>query len=334
MRHTANTIFNRLNKAGFKREFVRIAILPDWWDDDCSADPDLTTELELRVSRFLGCSVGSVRDSGLSLSFPTVTAAKLRRVRDIDRDRLGPAIHAALKIGAAVVRSLRQPVKPMGALPSKGIQWRTEIQQGDKHVRLENIVEDLWTRGIPVVPLEFLPTPCFQGLSCVIDGRPLIMLGHKHDEPGRIAFVIAHEAGHVATGDCTAHEPVIDEDESIQDESPMELAADRYALEVMVGSDSIPELKGSNFQELARQAAMLSRTQGIDPCAMIYAWGRRTGNYATVNMALRALYLHQGGRLLLRKYFDRYVDIEGAVETDQLLMRAVFGGTRDDALVN
>lgn len=333
MRHTANNIFIRLNKAGFKRDFVRKAILPEWWDDNCSTEQDLITELEVRVSRFLGCSIGKVRDPGFSLSVAPCGGAKLRRVKDIDRDRLGPAIHAALRIGAAVVRSLRHPVEPVSDLPASGKHWRTEIQQGSKPIHLQDVVENLWMRGIPVVPLETLPTPSFQGLTCVIEGRPVIMLGHKHDEPGRVAFVIAHEAGHIAAGDCNAYEPIVDEDESIIDESPMELAADLYAMEVLVGSDSVPQLQDADYLGIARQAAMLSRTQGIDASAMIYAWGRHTGNYVAVTMALKALYQAKGARQLLRDCFDRYVDIDGAAESDQLLMRAIFGGARDDASV-
>ena len=39
----------------------------------------------------------------------------------------------------------------------------------------------MWKLGIPIVPLDLLPAPGFQGMSCLVEDRPVILLGHKHD---------------------------------------------------------------------------------------------------------------------------------------------------------
>ena len=103
-----------------------------------------------------------------------------------------------------VVRNLRDTVPPPCRPPVDGLEWRDRIVGARTATSLESVATNLWELGIPVVPLDVLPAPSFQGMACIVEDRPVILLGHKHDEPGRVAFVIAHEAGHIAAGDCTA----------------------------------------------------------------------------------------------------------------------------------
>lgn len=327
---TFNSLVRRLSHAGFDRRFVRSALLPDWWDDECAADVELLPEVELRVARFLGQSVSLVRNAGEQLSAPEYEGAQLRRVRDVDRDRLGPAIHSALQIAAAVVRSLRDYQPAGAALPADGLEWRRALRSSDGAVTLDDILGDLWQRGIPVVPLEVLPAPSFQGLACIVESHPLIVLGYKHDEPGRVAFSVAHEAGHIAAGDCSPDEPVVDEEELIVDEAEMEQAADRYATRVLVGRDAIPSLGGEDHKELARAAAALENETGADASILLFGWAAKTGDYRAATMAVKALYRGSGARNKLREYFDRHVDLESATETDRALLRCVYGDPESD----
>lgn len=323
--HTFQTLMRRLSRTGFKSDFIRPAILPDWWDDACADDPSVLPDVEIRVARFLQRSIAEVRDSSVELAAPTYDRAQLRRVRDIDRDRLGPAIHSALQIAGAVVRSLRSKDHPPTAVPADAFTWRRQISPAGQAVKLDDLLSDLWGRGIPVVPVDVLPTPTFQGLTCIVEGRPVILLGHKIDQPGRVAYVVAHEAGHVVAGDCALDQPVVDEEEEITDDSNMERNADLFATRLLVGKNTIPEINDCDFRELARRAVALEREIGAEASAIIFAWARRTGGYATASMAVKALYQHVGARNRLRNHFDRHVDIDAATETDRSLLRCVYG---------
>lgn len=306
-------------------------ILPDWWDDECSSDPTLLPDLEIRVARFLGRSIGDIRDSSKGFELPAIAGVKLRQQRKVDQEKLTPAIFSALQVAAAVVRSMKASETPVQHIPQGGLQWRQQLAQPGQPVRLVDVIRDLWARGIPVVPLETLPQPGFQGLSCIVKGRPVIMLGYRYDEPGRVAFVVAHEAGHIAAGDCSLEHPVVDVDENIIDHSPMEREADLFALNVMVGLGTMPEIDGNDYRDLARKAVSVARVTGIDPSALIYAWGRRNGDYVTVTMAIRAIYEHTGARRLLRACFDQFIDVDGASESDRLLMNAIYRPAQDYA---
>ena len=269
-----------------------------------------------------------VTDPESTLAATGYSGAQLRRVRDIDRDRLTPAIHAAMGIAGAVVRNLKESVPTPASPPPDGLAWRREIRDSGGSVDLDAILKNLWTRGIPVVPTHRLPTPSFQALAGVVEDRPVVVLGHRHDEPGRAAFRVSHEAGHIANGDCTPEAPVVDKDEEILADDEMEKLADQYAIRVLVG-DTIPELAPSaldDFRTLANRAAEMERETGIDAGAIIFSWARTTGDYATATMATKALYLSTGAARILRKYFREFVDVEGASLSDRELMRVVVPG--------
>ena len=123
MAHPAYTsLMRRLSAAGFKREFAHVAVLPEWWAPGCEDDPTLLPDLEIRVARFVGAPLAVVRDPSAALAAPAYHGAQLRRVRDINRDRLGPAIHAALQVGAAVIRNMG--AAPLDLPPADPIAWR------------------------------------------------------------------------------------------------------------------------------------------------------------------------------------------------------------------
>jgi Zn-dependent peptidase ImmA (M78 family) len=315
----------RLSKAGFRGEFVEPAILPDWWNASCADDDSVLPDIELRVARFLGVSVSEVRNPKLGLKAPQYEGAQLRRVHDVDRDRLAPAIHSALQIAGAAVRSLRNPGAPVEVPPKNALTWREQISRSGKVLTLDDLVGDLWARGIPVIPVGVLPRPSFQGVACIVEGRPVILLGHKNDEPGRIAFVVSHEIGHVVAGDCSPGIPVVDEADEVPDDSYMEKRADRYATRVVVGDDTIPTVDANAYKELAKRAFELEQSTGANASAVIFSWARRTNDYMTATMALKALYRTGNARETLRQHFERNVDLETATETDRSLLRCVYG---------
>ena len=164
----------------------------------------------------------------------------------------------------------------------------------------------------------------------MVEDRPVVVLGHRHDEPGRVAFRISHEIGHIAKGDCTPDAPVVDEDEEILQDDEKEELADRYAVRALVGEAAIPVPSLSalgNFRDLATQAAAAARETGVDAGSIIFSWVRTTGDYATATRATKALYLATGASRILRRYFKRFVDVEGASLSDQELMRVIVPGS-------
>jgi hypothetical protein len=223
-----------VSAGGFKADFVRQAVLPDWWNDACAQDRELLPDVEIRVARFVGVPASIVRDPSVPLRAPAFAQAQLRRVRNTSKYRLGPAIHAAMQISAATIRAWGEKAPKVRLPPKDPVAWRANLTG----VRLPDVLRDLWDRGIPVIHVETLPSPSFQGLAWIARDRPVIVLGHALDEPARLAFIIAHEVAHIVNGDCSVDVPVVDEEEEVYDDHEMEKRADAYAIGLLTGGCS------------------------------------------------------------------------------------------------
>ena len=161
-------------------------------------------------------------------------------------------------------------------------------------------------------------------------GRPVIVLGLRYDEPGRVAFLIEHEVGHVAAGDCSPDSPVVEEEENVPDDSDIEVAADRYAMRLMAGADAVPKTRARDFRALALKAGEVERAKGADASIAVFAWARQSGHYAMATIAVKALYMANGARRSLHASWNRHVDFAAANETDRGLLACVLGVPKRD----
>lgn len=320
---SVSNLLTRLSKAGFKRDFVRPAILPDWWEDSLESDASLLPDIELRVARFLGLPLAEVRDPARTLVAPPAPSAVLRKSASMDVDRLRPAIHAARRVAEAVVRTMSG--RPAGELPAKPEDWRRMLVTGKTPVTLETMLTDLWARGIPVIPMECLPSPAFQAMAAIIEGRPVVVIGQKHDTPSRVGFFVAHEAGHIANGDCVNGRAIIDEDEASSDSSDMEKRADRYALCVQLGEGAGSRLNGDEFHKLAERAYAIEQQTGAEAGALLFRWARQNNDFMTASMAVGALYRSVGARRMMTRFLADNLDVNEAPETDRALLGLALG---------
>lgn len=330
-RHTYRNLIQRAVAAGFKSDFIRDVLLPDWWNRECEKDASLLPEVEIRLARFLGTSIEAIRDPAFPLNAPEYPGAQLRRVQNVNRDRLRAAIHAGLRVASAVVRCLRSPDVPIRIPFAEPLRWREDVGMRDPTFGLKSVVEDLWSRGIPVIHLEKVPPPKFQGLACVVRGRPVILLGHANDEPVRLLLYVAHETSHIVRGDVGPDVPVVDEDELFPDTSEMELAAEEYAWKALTGGQPILAPPSGNALQWANAAWKDQQSRAIDAGVSLWKWANQQSDFAKGEMALKALYRAQGGQRTLREVFDQHVAWENASETDRELLRSVFLDPDGDA---
>ena len=329
--HTYRNLMHRAAAAGFKSDFIRDVVLPDWWAPECEKDASLLPEVEFRLARFLGASVETIRDPVAPLSAPDYPGAQLRRVQNLNRDRLKAAIHAGLRVASAVVRCLRSPESPIRIPPSDPLGWRQGLCTKGPVLGLQSFVDDLWSGGIPVIHLEKVPPPRFQGLACVVQKRPVILLAHGSDAPVRLMLYALHETGHIVHRDAGPDVPVVDEDELFPDTSEMEQAAEDYAWKALTGGQPILEAGNGSELDWANAAWEDQRKRGIDAGVTLWSWANQTKNFSKGEMALKALYRAQGGQRILRDAFDQHVRWEDASETDRELLRSVFLGPERDA---
>jgi hypothetical protein len=276
-------------------------------------------------------SLATLRADYNAVAVPSYHGPRLRRPANVKAERVGPAIHAGVELAAAVTRALRNTAP--ASLPSTdAVQWSSTLQPAFGETLLEVMARDLWSRGVPVIPAEGLPTPKYQGLACIVDGRPVIVVGHEHDEPARVALWIAHECGHLVAGDCAEGAPVVDEDEDAGQASDMEKRADDYAWNVLMRGEkpSKPSAWPDEWQKVADKAAAVEQKTSVDAGVLVWSWTTRTKRYQDGKLALQALYRAKGARQTLAQLFNEHVDVENASETDAALLGCMVGGSTSD----
>jgi len=315
-------LIRRVRKAGFTTAFIQKAILPQWWDVDCEDNYNLLAEIEFRVARFLDTSIAAVKDPQEPLTPPQYNFVRMRRIHDIEHDRLAPAIHTALRIASAVLRNL-SPSTTYLPIPSDPIQLRDMLLSNEHSVTLEGLLSYLWKNGIPVIPIDVLPSPSFQGMTCFIEGRPVIALGHKHDAPGRSAFIIAHEIGHITSGHCNQGAIIVDEEDDFE-RSQDEHEADHYATKLFIGKNDVPKISSKEFKSIAEEAYQIELFLGINAGFTIFNWGKLNNDFTTAGRALKALYMHSGARLTVKEHLQKNISHDGVSESDQALINCIF----------
>jgi hypothetical protein len=181
--------------------------------------------------------------------------------------------------------------------------------------------------------MQTSPSPTFQALAAVVDSVPIVVLGHRIDEPGRVAFLIAHEIAHIAYGDCQPECPVIEASDETADDTDIEVRADAFAQSLLMGTRDVPIVQAKDYRSLAEAAHRLEVGEGIDAGAVIWAWASKTRDYASAQRALAALYRNVGAQRELRRRFNSFVDIENASDSDRDLLRCVVGDPEDDSAI-
>ena len=149
---TFRALLQRLTKAGFSRDFVPAALLPDWWDDACTENPALVQDFGISSRAFpRKPPLDAIVDSNAALSPTPYPHARLRRVRDVNRDRLAAAIHVAMQVASAAVRNLRD-IRPTQTPPADGFGLAgTGRSSGRRRFISAILFGDLLARGIPVI---------------------------------------------------------------------------------------------------------------------------------------------------------------------------------------
>jgi hypothetical protein len=267
-------VYERLREWGLSRQWIKTTVLPSWWDDDLASTPDGLSEGLLVLSRHLGVTIASLRDPSASLVQEDATAARFKVRGQVADEAIRVARTLSLQIAALAAVAAPRSVTPM---PTTGREIRNCILDRDrKWVDLEGLVDYCWDAGIPVLHLTF-PAGIrkMEGLSARVGGRPVIILTKNERQPALLAFVVAHELGHILSGHIDDG-VVIDSKVEHASGDEGETEANLVAVEILTGSRDTHVTASDRWLD-ARRLAAAAREYGeihrVDPghVAMNYA---------------------------------------------------------------
>lgn len=292
--------------ADFKRRLIRQgglsssiveAAWPDWWSDEAESSDSAKAELRFSIARKLGLDPRTL----LADDVPGWIWEDAARFKSFRGDIHGhqPAISSfGMALGRILLNASVPSLVPASGVPSTAAALRAMLLQSAPTVGLLELLQLSWILGIPVIHLRAYPLSAkrMSAMSVCIEDRYVIFLAKDGEYPAASAFHLAHELGHIFLGHLTAGQSIVDlggwdepEDESDEEE----LAADAFALELLMG-DPHPRFEiqgqGRNARELAAEARRVEAEYRIEAGMLALAYGHFTQNWETATASLRHIY--------------------------------------------
>lgn len=237
----AKTLYDNLKAFGLTRAQVR-KLLPAWWAPEAENSRDGYAELCGLISRRLSLDFGQLM-KGVVVRQSNAASLAYKHSAAATPQSLQGATSIALSLADAVSAAMGdQPV----TLPGDVAAFAERVRQNNGDiVSLEGLIHLCWQSGIPVVPMPNLPVGVRKMDGAVISTphRPVIIVSKKRSSRAWLAFILAHELGHIGCGHLRKSGSIIDvslqEQTTFESESSVdmqELEADRYALELLGGA--------------------------------------------------------------------------------------------------
>lgn len=310
-----HALYAKLNTLGLPRAYVRRVLLPDWWDDDAAANPTGFTEATWVLARHLGISPKALAVADEPLALPSAPNVVFKNAKSTTEQEV--ALARALAVQTARFAALGAP-KATTDLPHTAEEIREAIlETGSPWVGFEGLLKYCWTIGIPVIHVANLPRTAkkMHALAANVDGRFVIVISIQRTQPAWLLFILAHELGHIVLRHVANESALIDAEVQQDSVDPQEVAANRFAMSVITGQETLrvtPTGRWPNAEALARDAMTLGTQLGVDPGHIIlnYAKSMSVGDknfWAVASAALsklpsepnplQAIHSHIAGRL-------------------------------------
>lgn len=292
--------------------------MPEWWDDEAAEDEGGLLELQILLARRLNVSFASLQAQVPQPVFRE-TAQRFKTVHPEGSSQL--AVAAGIGHGLAqLLASTMSNAPPLYDIRPKIL--RAQLLASETSVTLASLCTWMWTHGLPVIHVTGWPDGLRRpDAMCVrVGDRPVTMVVRKEMHPPKLAYLVAHELGHVMSGHLRAVNNAvlvddalpIDAQQSLSDEDERE--ADAYAMSVLGGEAlraACESLVGSTYSDLALAVAALkaSNGNGLEAGQVILGWGRLSNDWKTANMALRYLLNVQPAPEVINAVAKKYIDV-------------------------
>lgn len=292
--HDASVFRKNLSTATGLTQEALDAAWPEWWSDVADASPSAQAELRFSLARKLGLDPTALIEDAQP-RFIWNDAAKYKNFAG-DADREQPAITSfGVSVGKILIFATPE-VRPIFGMTASDI--RRALLFRAPFIRLEDLLSFLWGVGTPVAHLRVHPLSAKRMHAMALrDGnRSAILVAKDASYPASTVFHLAHEIGHISLGHVPKGGGIVDmEPPSGDDQDNEELAADRFALELLTGSPDLTIEKigqGRSAKALAGEALKVGPENNIEPGTLALCYGYSTGEWDTANAALRHIYAY------------------------------------------
>ncbi len=308
----------RLSKAGVKRKFLDGTVLPSWWDDSIAESPGGFREGASFVCARLGFSLASLLDEEREPAFIRGDGVKYKKAKGVSESDVCLATHYALGVARAVAAAFAEQA-PVQAIPLPE-EWRAELlARSDRPwVCLRHILDASWSLGIPVIHLRNLPSGAKRpdALTTMVGNRPVIVVLNQRKSPSWIAFIVAHELGHVHLQHLKPGQTLVDEKIDKTSDERDEAEANDFAVRLLTGFPDLglSSTRSLGISQLAAAAKSFGNSYRIAPGVAALNYGFTTGEWSLANGAVSQLEKTDDAATYLKAALETHLDPDALSE--------------------
>ena len=315
-------LLRRISAAGYKENYVRRKVLPDWWEDCIALNPAGYQQAITLLSRNLGLDPRSLQEEGAPIRCREFSRPKYKLKPADSPEAVKAATCLAFRAAQLACRAMPEVA---ANLPSSAAEMRKAIPQaGVACIHFEALLDYCWRVGIPVLHVSEFPagTRKPDALAVIVDGRPAIVLCKHTQYAAWLLFHLAHELGHIVLGHLQGTNILVDE-EVQGDTDAEETEANQFAVELLTGHTRRSYEYGSvNAAQLATVAQAVGRDGDVSPGFIVLSHGRMTGNWGAANGALKIIERDPDALAVIRARMLQHLDPERLpADSHDFLMR-------------
>lgn len=290
MTREVNSIREELRRTGLTARAIDAA-WPEWWSREAESSSSAMTELRFTVARRLGLSPRSLFEGQPEFAWRDET--KFKNLGAVTPEEATILSSFGQPIGTYLV----QAVSERSRIPSESSVLRQAILESSSRVGLGELLSVCWGIGIPVIQLQLFPLrqKRMQAMAVKVGTRFAILLGRESRYAAQVAYIVAHELGHIASAHLRDSVALLDVTDPLQIDSSdtEETEADRYALGLLTGNEELrvePESPRFNAPQLADAVIRRSSVEVVDPGVLALCLSHSTGHWRRGYAALKLMY--------------------------------------------
>ena len=291
----AGRLRNRLKAIGLSDPAIQAA-WPEWWSDAADPSPSARLELRFSIARKLGLDPQSLLDEEVAPRFVWRDEARFKHLSGESDAERAAITSFGRALGSLLVAATPPSTGTIMQASASGL--RKTVLGSQQYVRLLDLLSLSWSIGLPVVYLRVFPAvrKRMAAMAVSVADRNVILLAKDSMYPPHIAFYLAHELAHIALGHITKDTAIVDLESELPasaSSDPEEIAADRFALELLTGRSDpqvLPKSGIYNAPGLANAALNSGPALGIEPGTLALCFGYSTQNWAVANSAMKFIY--------------------------------------------
>lgn len=302
----------RLSKVGVKSKFLDRVVLPEWWEDSLAESEGGFREGVGYIAAHLGFNLSTLVDGTRPLAFSETKRVKYKKAKDVTDDAVCLATHYALGVARAIAGGLTDA--PAAADVPDPKEWRNSLLAiSDKPwICLRHIVDTTWKLGIPIIHLRNIPEGVKKpdALTTMVGNRPVVVIFNVRKSPSWIAFILAHELGHIHRKHVKPGQTLVDEKIDKQAEEKEEKEANDFASLLLTGHTDLG-LHSSSWmskQQLALAAQDFGSNYRVAPGVAALNFGFTTQNWALANGAVTILEQEDDAGACMRKALEVHLN--------------------------